>query len=415
MLLCCGALWAALAAAPLRAQIRIVPRAKLDSLAHPATAAGGAEAMRFERTLIDAGHIGEDDVPPVYTFRWRNTGGKPLVVTRVQTTCGCAAASWDKKPVAPGGEGAVTVTYRPKGHPGVFDRRIFVYTQLSDKEPTAILSLRGAVTASVRTDDDYPHAMGALRPHGQGAERAYRVPECGRQTAHPGLRRRIRGHRPELRLRTGDAGTRHKRRSGRPLRPGQSPAAAPADSPAGRGTGRAAEPAHAVDRVRGNRIRNRIKTSHMKRFLRFAALLSALALLGACDDDMYVTPLEVTNNNIAGTWQLAEWNGAPLAEGSFVYIEFIRKDAKYVMYQNLDSFGTRKLTGRFVIDNDAELGAVIRGSYDYGAGDWAHRYIVTDFTETSMVWTAKDDRSDVQVFVRCDGIPDEVTGGKTEE
>ena len=139
----------------------------------------------------------------------------------------------------------------------------------------------------------------------------------------------------------------------------------------------------------------------MKRFLRFAALLSALALLGACDDDMYVTPLEVTNNNIAGTWQLAEWNGAPLAEGSFVYIEFIRKDAKYVMYQNLDSFGTRKLTGRFVIDNDAELGAVIRGSYD--------------FTETSMVWTAKDDRSDVQVFVRCDGIPDEVTGGKTEE
>lgn len=62
---------------------------------------------------------------------------------------------------------------------------------------------------------------------------------------------------------------------------------------------------------------------------------------------MYVTPLEVTNNNIAGTWQLAEWNGAPLAEGSFVYIEFIRKDAKYVMYQNLDSFGTRKLTGPF--------------------------------------------------------------------
>lgn len=42
MLLCCGALWAALSAPPLRAQIRIVPRAKLDSLAHSATAAGGA-------------------------------------------------------------------------------------------------------------------------------------------------------------------------------------------------------------------------------------------------------------------------------------------------------------------------------------------------------------------------------------
>lgn len=63
MLFCCGALWAVTAATPLCSQIRIVPRAKLDSLAHPATA-DGAEAMRFERTQIDAGHIGEDDTPP---------------------------------------------------------------------------------------------------------------------------------------------------------------------------------------------------------------------------------------------------------------------------------------------------------------------------------------------------------------
>lgn len=154
----------------------------------------------------------------------------------------------------------------------------------------------------------------------------------------------------------------------------------------------------------------------MKTIFRFTLLALIVTAFCACDDDKsYVAPLDVTPNNLAGTWQLAQWNGAPLAQGSYVYIEFIRKDQKYVMYQNLDSFGTRKLTGRFVIDNDAELGAVIRGSYDYGAGDWAHRYIVTDFTETSMVWTAKDDRSDVQVFVRCDGIPDEVTGGKTEE
>ena len=46
-----------------------------------------------------------------------------------------------------------------------------------------------------------------LRPHRQGAERAYRVPERGRKTADPGLRRGVRGDRPELRLRTGDAGT----------------------------------------------------------------------------------------------------------------------------------------------------------------------------------------------------------------
>ena len=55
-----------------------------------------------------------------------------------------------------------------------------------------------------------------------------------------------------------------------------------------------------------------------------------------------------------------------------------------------------------------------RQNYDYSAGDWQHRYIVTDFSKTQMIWTAKDDRSDISVYERCDGIPEDITGGKTE-
>ena len=71
-------------------------------------------------------------------------------------------------------------------------------------------------------------------------------------------------------------------------------------------------------------------------------------------------------------------------------------------------------TGRFAIETDEELGAIIYGNYDYSVGDWQHRYIVTDFSKTQMIWTAKDDRSDISVYERCDGIPEEITGGKTE-
>lgn len=89
----------------------------------------------------------------------------------------------------------------------------------------------------------------------------------------------------------------------------------------------------------------------MKTIFRFTLLALIATAFCACDDDKsYVAPLDVTPNNLAGTWQLVQWNGAPLAEGSYVYIEFIRKDQKYVMYQNLDSFGARKLTGRFAIE-----------------------------------------------------------------
>ena len=60
MLFCCGALWAVTAATPLCSQIRIVPRAKLDSLAHPATAAG-ADAAPSDDDVVDADYEVVDD------------------------------------------------------------------------------------------------------------------------------------------------------------------------------------------------------------------------------------------------------------------------------------------------------------------------------------------------------------------
>ena len=146
----------------------------------------------------------------------------------------------------------------------------------------------------------------------------------------------------------------------------------------------------------------------MKKFLKgaFLALMAMVAMTSCVEDDSkWVAPLDVTPNNIAGSWRLDSWSGGELAEGSFVYIDFVRADRTYTLYQNIDSQSTRVITGRYHIDTDAEFGAIIRGNYDYGNGDWNHRYIVTDLTETSMVWTAKDNSEDVSVYVRAD-IPE---------
>lgn len=158
----CGVLWAASAASPLCAQIRVIPRTVLDSMANPPAAPGG-KAMRFEQTTLDAGTMGEEDTPREFLFRWTNTGQKPLVVTHVSTTCGCAVANHDKAPVTAGGQGVVKVTYHPKGHPGKFSRRIFVYTQLSDKQPSATLTLAGTVNPSKLSAAGYSATLGALQ------------------------------------------------------------------------------------------------------------------------------------------------------------------------------------------------------------------------------------------------------------
>lgn len=152
---------ALVAARPARGQFHIVPRERLDSLIHPALA-NGAQAMRFDRTRIETGRIGEDDGPKSFVFTWRNAGSKPLVITRVKTTCGCAVPSYDKRPVKPGESASVTVTYHPKGHPGSFVRKIFLFTQLAENAPTAILELAGEVIPSARPTYAYPHARGNL-------------------------------------------------------------------------------------------------------------------------------------------------------------------------------------------------------------------------------------------------------------
>ena len=148
----------------------------------------------------------------------------------------------------------------------------------------------------------------------------------------------------------------------------------------------------------------------MKLFLKFAALSLLAAVIWACDDDKsYADPgKEVTAHNIAGTWRLAEWNNASLAEGSYVYIEFIRKDGLFKMYQNLDSFGARLRTGSFRIETDPARGSIIRGIYDNSMSqEWNHRYIVKDLTKDRMIWIATDDADDVSVYVRAE-IPDEI-------
>lgn len=166
----------------------------------------------------------------------------------------------------------------------------------------------------------------------------------------------------------------------------------------------------------------------MKNFLKSTLLLlfAATAFTGCEKDKSYEDPgLEVSLYNISGTWKLASWNnGAELAEGSYVYLELAYRDGNtFTIYQNLDSFGPRRITGSYNLYTDESLGSVIRGMYDYENGDWTSRYIIRDLYADRMTWIATDDAGNVSQYVRCDGIPqeildrykDEIAGEEEEE
>lgn len=133
----------------------------IDSIANPPLDEN--KSLKFEKNEIREEILSEDDPPKTYKFSFRNIGDKPLVITQVNTSCGCAVAAFDQAAVLPGKEGKINITYNPKDHPGRFTRRIYVYTDHSDKRPSARLTISGEVTPTANKWRDYPVVMGNLR------------------------------------------------------------------------------------------------------------------------------------------------------------------------------------------------------------------------------------------------------------
>lgn len=81
----------------------------------------------------DYGTIAEGKMLDV-TFRFRNTGSTPLVIGRVQPSCGCTVAEQPRAPIAPGAEGEIKATFNSQGRTGVNHKTLFVTANTRGKQ-----------------------------------------------------------------------------------------------------------------------------------------------------------------------------------------------------------------------------------------------------------------------------------------
>ena len=106
--------------------------------------------------------------PSTAVFKITNTGDKPLVISKVATSCGCAKAEWTKQPIMPGAEGEITTEYDAKTL-GRFHKTIGIYCNASVKP--IYLAIRGEVSADPK---DYtfthPIKIGDIRVDKQSIE-----------------------------------------------------------------------------------------------------------------------------------------------------------------------------------------------------------------------------------------------------
>lgn len=104
-----------------------------------------AQQLIFPDSVCNVGSIAENDPPRTYRFRCENRSDKPVVILRVDTSCGCVKSSFSKRPIAPGATGEVVVTFDPHGRAGALYKVMPVYTSASGKKPEARLALSGTV------------------------------------------------------------------------------------------------------------------------------------------------------------------------------------------------------------------------------------------------------------------------------
>ena len=80
----------------------------------------------LDSTVKDLGKIKEGQVVEV-SYRFKNSGDKPLIIAGVSASCGCTVPEKPEKPIAPGQEDVIKAKFDSKGRPkGEARKEVFV-------------------------------------------------------------------------------------------------------------------------------------------------------------------------------------------------------------------------------------------------------------------------------------------------
>jgi hypothetical protein len=87
----------------------------------------------LDSTFKDFGKISEGQKLEV-SFAFKNTGNKPLIIAKVQPSCGCTIAEQPNEPVAPGATGTIRASFNSEGRVGPNHKTLFVFANTKNSQ-----------------------------------------------------------------------------------------------------------------------------------------------------------------------------------------------------------------------------------------------------------------------------------------
>lgn len=98
--------------------------------------------ISFSESSYDFGKVAEG-TQAIHEFSFKNTGDSPLIIDRVQASCGCTTPYWTKEPILPGKSGVITASYNSANRPGAFNKSITITSNAV--VPTSKITIKGTV------------------------------------------------------------------------------------------------------------------------------------------------------------------------------------------------------------------------------------------------------------------------------
>ncbi len=101
---------------------------------------GNAE-FKFEKETYDFGKIPQGK-PVSYEFKFTNVGTEPLIITKVESSCGCTVPKYTNAPIKPGEAGSISVTFNA-AQAAPFSKSVTIRSNA--KTPLKSLYIKGEV------------------------------------------------------------------------------------------------------------------------------------------------------------------------------------------------------------------------------------------------------------------------------
>lgn len=107
----------------------------------------------FTEETHDFGNVKEGP-EATYDFVFKNTGNEPLIIQTCSASCGCTIPEWTKDPIMPGKSGKISVRYTTTGHPGSFNKIVYIQSNAISEKERYELVIKGVVIPEAKMNDN---------------------------------------------------------------------------------------------------------------------------------------------------------------------------------------------------------------------------------------------------------------------